>query len=248
MSFAACAALVERGDPDRFLATMAAPPAARTVLFPLYAFNLEVARAPQVTQEPLIAEMRLQWWRDALAEIVEARPVRSHEVTVPLANALTPAAARALDDLIMARHSDISAEPFADAAALMAYLDRTAGTLLWAGVQSLEPNSIADEAAVRAWGRAQGLANWFLACPTLVARGGTPLPEANDAAISTLAGAALQALRAAPRPKSPALLATWRARPLLLQARDHPGRVLSGRLGQSDFRRKTSLLWRSLMD
>ena len=46
--FSACAALVERGDPGRFRATMAAPLAARRVLFPLYAFNLEVARAPWV--------------------------------------------------------------------------------------------------------------------------------------------------------------------------------------------------------
>ena len=65
----ACAALVERGDPVRFRAAMASPMAARRVLFPLYAFNLEVARAPWVTQEPMIARMRLQWWRDALAEI-----------------------------------------------------------------------------------------------------------------------------------------------------------------------------------
>ncbi|MBT6544979.1 MAG: squalene/phytoene synthase family protein, partial [Rhodobacteraceae bacterium] len=65
----ACAALVERGDPARFLAVMAAPVQAREVLFVLFAFNLEVARAPWVTQQPMIAEMRLQWWCDALDEI-----------------------------------------------------------------------------------------------------------------------------------------------------------------------------------
>ena len=45
MSLDACARLVERGDPDRFRVAMAAPPSAREALFPLYAFNLEVARA-----------------------------------------------------------------------------------------------------------------------------------------------------------------------------------------------------------
>jgi phytoene synthase len=44
MSLNACAALVERSDPDRFRATMAAPVAARRVLFPIYAFNVEVTR------------------------------------------------------------------------------------------------------------------------------------------------------------------------------------------------------------
>ena len=66
MTVAACAELVQRGDPDRFLAVMAAPVGVRAQLLPLYAFNLEVARAPWVTQEPLIAEMRLQWWRDVV--------------------------------------------------------------------------------------------------------------------------------------------------------------------------------------
>lgn len=79
MSVEACAKLVERGDPDRFLAVMAAPVAARAQLLPLYAFNLEVARAPWVTKEPMIAEMRLQWWRDVVAE---ASP-RAHEVVSP---------------------------------------------------------------------------------------------------------------------------------------------------------------------
>ena len=41
-ALAACAALVERADPDRFAATMAAPVAARARLWPLYALNIEV--------------------------------------------------------------------------------------------------------------------------------------------------------------------------------------------------------------
>ena len=65
----ACAKLVERGDPLRFRAVMAAPSDLRPALFTLFAFNLEVARAPWVTKEAMIAEMRLQWWHDALGEI-----------------------------------------------------------------------------------------------------------------------------------------------------------------------------------
>ena len=46
----ACAQIVEKGDPARFRTVMAAPVEARLKLFPLYAFNVEVARAPYVTQ------------------------------------------------------------------------------------------------------------------------------------------------------------------------------------------------------
>ena len=66
MSLDACADLVARGDPDRWQALMAAPVAARAKLLPLFALNLELARIPWATKEPMIAEMRLQWWREVV--------------------------------------------------------------------------------------------------------------------------------------------------------------------------------------
>ena len=61
MTVQACAEIVHAGDPDRFASAMTAPVADREVLFPLYAFNLEIAKAPWMTQEPIIAQMRLQF-------------------------------------------------------------------------------------------------------------------------------------------------------------------------------------------
>ena len=97
MSVQACAEIVQRGDEDRFRATMAAPVAAREVLFPIHAFCLEVAKAPWVTKEMMIAEMRLQFWRDVLQEKIEGKVPRAHEVAAPLAAVLDPASAQALD-------------------------------------------------------------------------------------------------------------------------------------------------------
>ena len=59
----ACAGLVERGDPDRFRTVMAAPLAARPVMFTLYALNVEVARAPWVTKEAMMIQLiqRAPW-------------------------------------------------------------------------------------------------------------------------------------------------------------------------------------------
>lgn len=116
MSLEACAGLVERGDPDRFLATMAAPVPARRVLFPLYAFNIEVSRAPWLTEEPMIAEMRLQWWRDVLEEIRSGARVRSHEVATPLAEVLDAEAVAVLDRLVAARRWEVYRDPFEDQA------------------------------------------------------------------------------------------------------------------------------------
>lgn len=245
----ACADLVRRADPDRFRAVMAAPPPARRALFPLYAMNVEVSRAPWVTQEPLIAQMRLQWWRDALAEIAAGSPVRRHEVVTPLAATLSPDLAAQLDDLVAARARDISADPFPDPDAIEAYIDRTAGTLLWAAARALGP---AEEMVVRDAGVAAGVANWLRALPELAARGHPPLAETGTEAIQTLVTSALHRLHRARTARSavspaaaPAMLAVWQARAILRQALRDPDRVLAGSLGTSEARKRLTLLTRS---
>lgn len=251
MSIDACAALVARGDPDRFLSAMAAPVAARAVLFPLYAFNLEVAKAPWMTQEPMIAEMRLQWWRDALAEIAGDGEVRRHEVTTPLAAILDANGARTLDGLIEARRWDIGTEPFEDEGAFAAHLDATAGTLMWSAARALGARD-ETEPVVRdfAWG--QGLAAWFQAIPELEAAGKRPLVDGRPGAIQVLAREGLRRMRHARRSRHavatsavPALLSGWRAKPLLAQVARHPNVVADGRLGTSEFRRRATLLFRA---
>ncbi len=206
---AACAGLVARGDPARFRAVMAAPVALRRMLFPLYAFNLEVARAPWVTKEPLIAEMRLQWWRDALEEIAEGRTVRRHEVVTPLAAALDAQAARDLDDLVEARRADIEPARPDTPQTLERYLDRTAGTLLWTAARL---SGATDARAIRDAGLAQGMAGWLMAVPELVEAGRDPLPpgEAHEV-MRDLARSGLDALRRVrrsriERPARPVLL------------------------------------------
>ncbi len=236
MSVGACAALVERGDPDRFLAAMAAPVAARERLFPLYAFNLEVARAPWVTQEPLIAEMRLQWWRDAVAEVAEGKPAREHEVMEPLAGVIRGGVPGVLlDRIVAARRRDVYREPFGSAADLWGYLDATGGALMWASVLATGGG---DEGGARAVGRAAALAAWLMAVPALEARGWQALPEGDVAALAREGLAMIGPLR------GPALRAAWRAEAVLRQVVAEPARVAEGSLGTSEFRRRASLLWR----
>lgn len=243
----ALAPLVERGDPDRFLAAMAAPPARRGPLLVLAAFNLELARAPWVTKEPLIAQMRLQFWRD----VVTGEGPAAHEVALPL-QALIREAGLPQDLLLAmidAREAEVGTPaPFADSAALMAYLRGTAGSLMALSVIALGgPRS---EAAVDL-GTVQGLANYLMAVPALEAAGRRALPDSSPKAVAELAGAALEtlsalrpALRVLPRATRPALRAAWRAPALLEQARKNPPESIDIPLGQSEFARRGSLLWR----
>ena len=70
--------LVRTHDPDRFFTTLFAPVTARPALWALYAFNHEIARAKETVREPMMAMIRLQWWR----EVVEGTAKR-HEVATP---------------------------------------------------------------------------------------------------------------------------------------------------------------------
>lgn len=247
---AACAALLQRADPERFRATMAAPPRARRVLFPIHAFNVEVARAPWASEEPMIAEMRLQWWREEIERIAAGERPRRHEVLTPLAGVLAPDAAASLGALIAARRWDIYRAPFEDAAHFGRYIDDTTGTLLVAAAQSLGP---ADEAVVRDFAHGVGVANWLRAVPVLEGRGRIPLPDKSESAIAELAAAALERLARARRARArvsrraaPALLAGWQAGAILRQARAEPGRVAAGRLGSSEARARLRLMLRAV--
>lgn len=248
MSLQACADIVAKGDPDRYLAAMAGPVEARRVLLPLYAFNVEVARAPWVASEPMIGEMRLQWWRDALEEIGSGSPVRKHEVTVPLADVLDAAGARLLDRGVAARRWDLYRDPFEDMAHFNDYLDRTGGTLMWVAARALGSRPEAED-VVRRYGAAAALARFLQAVPELEARGRVPLVDGRTEAVAELAGTALarmprrRALReAVPAAARSALTEGWQTRAVLKQAWKEPGRVSAGALGLSEFRKRWMLL------
>ncbi len=246
MTVAACAALVERGDPDRFRAVLAAPAHARAQLFPLYAFNLEIARAPWVTEEPLIAEMRLQWWRDVVGNAASGA-AKAHEVAGPLHDLIRDFGlpVEVMDRLIAARRWDIHREPHADEAALAAYLEDTGAGLMWLAARALGAPDPA-EAAVRAYGWAAAAAGYLRAVPELAARGREPLPERVTQMRLARMGldrlsAARSARRTVPKAIAPALLAGWQTDGLLRQVLRGP----QADLQLPEIRRRGHLLWQA---
>ena len=227
----ACAALVEKGDPARFRTVMAAPLAARKMLFPLYAFNVEVARAPWLTQEPMIAEMRLQWWRDALEEIAAGTGIRRHEVVTPLSQILSREQAKALDALVAARRWDCYKDPFEDDAHLHRYLGETSGILMRTASELLGgPCAPAEQA-----GLALGVANWLHAIPELEAQKRIPLVDGTPEGVRQLAQTGLAALTSArsqtiPRRARPAFWPATGIAKTLKRARNHPEQVAKATL------------------
>lgn len=250
---AACAALVEKGDPHRFTASMAAPLAARLKLWPLYALNLELARAPYASSEPLVAEMRLQWWIDQIEAMGQGvRPAGDVAVALAPLLATTADLAPLLTDLAEARRWEVWKDPFEGRPAFDSYIDRTAGNLMWAAARLLGAPAVA-ESVVRdfAWGA--GLANWFVAVPELEARGRYPLTDGRPEAVATLADQGLARIaraRAArhlvPAGAACALWSGWAARHVLWTVRGRPGCVAQGMPHPSPLQCSFALLGRSL--
>ena len=239
----AAAEAVQKGDPERFAATMACAPAQRDPLWALYAANLEIARAPWASAEPMVAEMRLQWWVDAFDALAETGCEPQHE----LGPALAPLRAQAplMAAIAEARRWDCWREPFADEAALWTYLDQTSGNLIWAAASALGA-APGLEARARDFGAAAGLAALFAAVPELEARGRLPLPDGRPETVARLAQEGLARIARARGGRDPALQAAflpgYLAPARLKRAAAQPLRVAEGQLDGSEFARRAALL------
>lgn len=253
MSLQHCIDLVREGDLDRYTVTRAASDAAQARLFPLYALNLEIGRAAWASNEPLVAEMRLQWWRDALERLCAGGKPPAHPV-LDACDFLSgdAAAGMALDRMIEARRWDVWAEAFPSAEALWTHLEDTSGHIYAIAAASLGvPDAQSD--VIRSFGTAAGLAQWLQAVPELLRRERDPLPDHSPEAIAALAQdglARLQAIRAQRSligsDAAPVLLAGWQASGLLKIAASAPHRVLQGGLEMSEFKRRGILAWRAI--
>jgi phytoene/squalene synthetase len=126
-----CLDQIRRFDRDRYLTVLAAPAESAADLAVLYAFNLEIALVRDSVTEPMLGRIRLQWWREAIAEAYAGRP-RHHAVLESLAALLArrPLKRAWFDRMIDARETELDDVVPADLAALETYADQTAGDLL----------------------------------------------------------------------------------------------------------------------
>lgn len=158
-------ALIERlreSDPDRLTLALLAPPAARERLVTLYALNDELARTALAAREPMVAEMRIQWWVDQLTAMAERAPP-PHELLSPIWSAWGTEAAD-LASLAEARVHDARREPFQSAAEVIAYAEATGGALMHHAAKAV---GLPETDIARIQGRGAALIAWLRARPAL---------------------------------------------------------------------------------
>lgn len=172
------AALVRRHDPDRFRTALFAPAERREALFALYAFNCEIARVRERVSVPVLGQIRLHWWREAIAEVFAGGPVRRHEVMAPLAAAIC---AFGLDrapfeTLIDAREADLDDAPPATLAALEAYAEKSSAPLVLLALAVLGVDDAAAHEVGRQVGTGYALAGLIRAMPFRARAGRSLIP------------------------------------------------------------------------
>ena len=79
---------VRRTDRDRFLAALFAPETQRADLLAILAFDHELARTRTATREPMLAAIRLQWWREAIEEAAGSGKPRAQPLVESLSETL----------------------------------------------------------------------------------------------------------------------------------------------------------------
>lgn len=144
-----CLNIVREQDHDRFLLSLMVAAKFRPALWALFAFNYEVAKTREVVSDTTIGLIRLQWWRDAIAEIYEDKPVRRHEVVDELAEAITTynLPREDFDNLIYAREFDLEGVAPANLEGFCNYCDFTTTPLYRLALKICGNSSDKDESA-----------------------------------------------------------------------------------------------------
>ncbi|MCH9765810.1 MAG: squalene/phytoene synthase family protein [Alphaproteobacteria bacterium] len=169
---------------DRYVQALLIKPASlRPEFFLLAAFHGELARIPFLVREPMMGEIRLQWWRDV---VLAARAVELNEPInfgSPLANQVVQFLVRnrksetAFDALIDARGAELSSEAFTDERAFEGYLDGIATRQLEVGSELLGLTVDEDaKNALQAAGRAIAIAEVAQRLPRHLSLGRCPVP------------------------------------------------------------------------
>ena len=170
---------------DRYLAALLAPRAARDGLIALAAFAGEIGRVPAAVSEPMVGEMRLQWFRDSIDNFSSGKTsCTGHPIIDALGRALLRhrLPAELLHAVIDAQSERLQDQPFADFAALTANLNKCEGGLFRLAQAVLaspdaSPDAGYDSPLLAAAAEAYGLARVLIEAPADLAQGRLLFPR-----------------------------------------------------------------------
>lgn len=190
-AIAYCRTEVRRFDPERYFASLFAGEAASGFLQALYAFNLEIAKTRETVSEPMLGQIRLQWWREAIDGIYAGNP-RDHAVVRVLAHTIGSCGLNRdrFDRLIDGREFDLEDRQPQSLEDLVRYAEETSGELTCLALACLGLKGPGIESLGRSAGIGWALTGLLLAVPFHASQSRCYLPAAltdqHDVALSAL--------------------------------------------------------------
>ena len=161
--------------PDQYVAALLAPSKSRDDLIALAAFWGETRRIAHEVSDPMLAEIRLQWWRDALSAGAGAS---GHPVADAMRDVMNRhwELAGEVDRLLTARLAELDVLAFETQDGFEDYLQSCDGALLTMQVRlcGRDPETFADDFIANA-ARALGAVRVALDLPMFAAHGRLPL-------------------------------------------------------------------------
>ncbi|HEY4470382.1 MAG TPA: phytoene/squalene synthase family protein [Stellaceae bacterium] len=172
------ATLVRRHDRDRYQTALFAPAERRQALLALHAFNYEIARVREIVSEPMLGQIRLQWWREVLDGAYAGMPPRQHPVVLPLTAAIREFALSRgyFERLIDSRERDLADAPPASLAMLEAYAEESSAPLIHLALEVLGLRAAALDEVARHVAIGYALAGLLRAMPFHAQAGRTYIP------------------------------------------------------------------------
>ena len=125
-----CAALLRERSIDRYLSTLFLPSDIRRDVYALYAFDAEISHIRSMIKEPMMGEIRLQWWRDIIggdrAGEANNNPVAAELLRAIATNNLPT---MGFDNYLKAKVFDLYNDPMPDTGTFEGYAGETASFL-----------------------------------------------------------------------------------------------------------------------
>jgi len=165
------------GEPERYLAATLAPEPHRAALIALAAFSADLRRIAIIVKEPMMGEIRLQWWRETIEGFTGEGAV-AHPIAEALRGAVRtynlPTAP--LIGMTEARAFDLYPDPMPDRASFDDYLAKTEAAPFQLALTVLGTDSAQSAALADLGCRTYGLARLLAELPHWLSRGRNPLP------------------------------------------------------------------------
>jgi len=244
-----CAEILKFSDPEKYTGALLAPKCRREKLFAIYYFSNEIAKAAWASHEPLICQIRLEWWREQLTCKAVFKPLEGtfyYHLYDLCENDSTSLVF--LDQMVDRRGWEVSCDPFPSQSIQDTYIDEIEGNLMWLACLVLgAPSDL--EKDVRDFAYGVGIVKFLKASARLKELNRHPLIDTSTLGLTRLAtNAKIRYIRAKKSLKPykelyPVLLAGCQTSSILNEVIKWPNRVLLGGLAKSDFKARLNFLF-----